>query len=137
VAGPAKDLTERVCADIRKGCHPHVAAQHHDIDHWDFYAWWKRGEREAQNRDQNSADPPSEYERFYHAVERAKADARIDAESRVLRTMPLAWLKLGYARADWREVNALSELEQRLAALEQQREDTANVSNRRDAYAAH
>lgn len=124
-------LMEQVCADIRQGCHPHVAARRHDINHWDFFVWNKRGEREAQNRE--PTEPPSKFEQFYHAVQHAQADARYTAESKVHKTAPLAWLKLGYARADWRESDALVRaVEDAIEAKFREREEAQAASGSRD-----
>ncbi len=47
------------------------------------------------------------YEQFHRALERAKAEARYSAETRVFDTMPFASLKSGYARNDWHQSNQL------------------------------
>jgi hypothetical protein len=107
--GPETSLTaeiiEAIGADIRAGAFDHVAARRAGYSRVTFFKWWKRGERESDERlvEHDYPAPPSLFEQFYHAVEEAKAEARHSAETRMFRSNPGWWLSHGYARADWRE----------------------------------
>jgi hypothetical protein len=122
-------MIESIAADIERGCYATVAAARAGIGHYTFYLWNKRGEHEAQEREQRDGGDgapldtsPSLYEQFYRRLEQAKATARYSAETRVFDTQPTYWLKNGYPRADWREADTYvrvveDAVAQRLAAL--------------------
>jgi hypothetical protein len=99
-------LIEQIANDIRQGCYIKVACRRAHIHHSTWYARYAKGEHEANTAP--PGDPPrplaqqSLYERFYAAMEEAKADAQYSAETRVFQTSPLYWLRYGYARDDWR-----------------------------------
>jgi transposase len=122
---------------IKEGCFASVSAQRAGISNHTYYMWVRRGQREAEERASEPARfagvPHTDYEQFFEAVEEAKAIARYGAETRIYRTQPLQWLRSGYARADWHEVDTTLELEQRVLALERlleaQREELARVHN--------
>jgi hypothetical protein len=103
------DVALKICAAITEGCYQTVAAARVGVIPYTVYLWNERGKREALGRAEAQAQgkpadgPMSCYEEFHLMLESAKASARYSAETRVFRTNPLAWLKSGYARRDWRE----------------------------------
>jgi hypothetical protein len=119
-------LIQTICDAIRAGCYTSVACQRAGISKYAFYAWIKRGQREQETRAAallrgEPAGPATVWEVFYEELEKAKAEARIGAETWVYANLPLHWLRYGYTRADWRESNrsvaeVVDELERRIAA---------------------
>jgi len=111
-AGAPPKLTSgvalQICAAIAQGCYLTVAAARVGVIPYTIYMWNQRGMREALGRAEAQAQgkpadgPMSRYEEFYLMLESAKADARYSAETRVFQANPLAWLRSGYARHDWR-----------------------------------
>ena len=92
MAGRKTKLTaavlDTVIAHIRAGAFGWVAAEAAGISERAFYYWISRGERGEQP-----------YARFEAEVRRPKAQARLDAELRVHRQAPLAWLRYGPGRS--------------------------------------
>ena len=119
------ELIEQICADVRAGAYVSVACLRAGVSRFTFYRWLNMGQADAAARAQAMAQgepvgPPTAYEQFYTAVETAKAEARYGAEVSVYQTMPLHWLKSGYARRDWHEYGTsaaeiVDELERRVA----------------------
>jgi hypothetical protein len=117
-----------ICEAISHGCYYTTAAQRVGISPFTLYVWRERGRREVEARDlrrihgEPGDEPMSRYEEFALMLASAQASARYSAETRVFQTMPLAWLKNGYARRDWRESGTVATVvesteEQRLAGL--------------------
>lgn len=113
-AGPGRPpgctpaVREAICAAIREGCYASVAAARVGIGRYTLLVWDQRGKRELEQREQEGrTDPLSLYALFHLELERAKAEARYSAETRVFTAMPLHWLKNGYPRGDWRESDTL------------------------------
>lgn len=82
-------LQETICAFVRSGGFPHVAAEAAGVPKDLFHAWHQRG-----------ANPKCRggYRTFYLAVEQAKAQARMAAEIKALQENPIAWLRFGPGR---------------------------------------
>lgn len=117
VGAPPKlthEVALKICAAITEGCYLTVAAARVGVIPYTVYLWNERGKREALGRAEAQAQgkpadgPMSCYEEFHLMLESAKASARYSAETRVFRANPLAWLKSGYARRDWRESDGLA-----------------------------
>jgi hypothetical protein len=83
---PTLALRNRICAFIRAGSFPHVAAQAEGITPEEFEDWLRRG------RQRRAA---GEYRQFAQAVDQAVAQARLRAETAVLADNPMNWLKHG------------------------------------------
>jgi hypothetical protein len=91
---PRHELTAEVqrliCAYIRSGGFPEVAAEARGIPRRVFRRWMRFG---AAQR------PVEKYRAFRQAVMEAEAEARLVAESDVRQRSPVAWLKFGPGRA--------------------------------------
>ena len=72
---------------LRRGAFDWVAAEAAGINRRSFYRWMKRAEEGEET-----------FQRFAEQVRRAKAEARLEAEARVLAADPLSWLRLGPGR---------------------------------------
>jgi hypothetical protein len=72
---------------LRRGAFDWVAAEAAGINRRSFYRWMKRAEAGEVV-----------YQRFADQVRRAKAEARLEAEARVLASDPLSWLRMGPGR---------------------------------------
>jgi hypothetical protein len=106
-------MIDAICASIRQGCYPTVAAGRVGVSQFGMYLWNQRGKREADARNERvlrgeaADEPASMHEQFHIALEAAKAEARYSAETRVFDAMPFHWLKNGYPRDDWHECGVL------------------------------
>jgi hypothetical protein len=81
-------LQRDICAYIRQGAFPEVAAEAAGLPRALFRTWLKRGEKGARKR----------YRAFAAAVRQAAAHARVLAEVETVKKQPLAWLKHGPGR---------------------------------------
>ena len=138
VGAPPKlnpEVAETICAAIAEGCYLTVAGARVGILPYTIYLWNERGKREMhkrqdkRNNGEAADEPMTRYEEFYLMLEGAKAEARFSAETRVFKTMPLMWLKNGYARNDWRGMDHEFDQEDTLAerirdAYQKQTEET-------------
>src|SRR5262249_8726448 len=75
-----------LCAFIRAGAYPHVAAEALGVPHGVFARWLRRG---------NARDGPQTLRDLADAVRRAAAEARVTAEHEVRKDDALDWLKFG------------------------------------------
>jgi hypothetical protein len=80
------EIQSTICAFIMAGGFPHVAAQAAGVPQEKFQEWWHKGSLPKAN---------ALFRHFYLAVEQAKAQARLNAEMKVMEGNPLAWLKSG------------------------------------------
>jgi hypothetical protein len=100
------ELIETICAALRQGCHVKTACARAGVATSLMNEWLRRGRAEAEDRSNGETGIcESVFEQFFHAVEQAKGEAVFSAETRVYDTNPLAWLRLGYPRNDWRLSN--------------------------------
>ena len=83
------EVQEQICAFIRAGSFPQVAAQAVGIPVKVFESWMRYG---------NALRPLPIYRDFREAVLQAQAIARLAAESRALQRAPLSWLRFGPGR---------------------------------------
>lgn len=81
------EIQNTIVAFIRAGAFAEVAAQAGGISPRTFHDWMARGQERHPTR-----VPTKKLRAFAHAVNVAKAEARLDAEVRVFRERPLAWL---------------------------------------------
>jgi hypothetical protein len=72
---------------LRRGAFDWVAAEAAGIHRRTFYRWLERGE---------AGEEP--YAQFAREVQRARAQARVEAEAKVRELNPLAWLRQGPGR---------------------------------------
>lgn len=79
-------IQEQICAFIRAGGYPHVAAEAAGIPPEVFDTWYQRG---------NQKHPPKQYQLFAQAIRQARAQARLTAEVATFQDNPLSWLKSG------------------------------------------
>jgi hypothetical protein len=107
VARLTPELIETIAADVRRGVFPKVAAAKQHVNQFTMYQWEHRGEREAQEHADDPQHEPSVYEVFYLAVDQAKGEASVSAESRVFEADPKFWLTHGYRWEEWRQSNQL------------------------------
>jgi transposase-like protein len=93
MAGRSKKLTAEliteICDYIRQGSYDYVACERVGISQSTFYLWLQQAEAE-------DADPP--LLEFSESVEQARAEARTNAEMRVLQEQPATWLLKGPGR---------------------------------------
>jgi hypothetical protein len=75
-----------ICAYIRAGGFPHVAAEAAGVPRQVFERWLRQG--------QEGRGGPK-YRHFYEAVQQAQAQARLGAEVAALNDKPMDWLKSG------------------------------------------
>ncbi|MFN4259765.1 MAG: hypothetical protein ACK4RK_10740 [Gemmataceae bacterium] len=80
------DVQHAICAYIRAGAYPHVAAEAVGIDADLFARWLRLG---------LNPSAPRKYRLFRQAVRQAQAQARLKAENDVFSASPLHWLKSG------------------------------------------
>ena len=83
---PTPAVQNRICAFIRAGGYPQVAAQAEGIARELFDDWLRRGQCRRS---------APEYRDFVQAVFQATAQARLKAETAVFADAPLNWLKFG------------------------------------------
>ena len=86
---PTPELQQRICAFIRAGGFPRVAAEAAGVPAGVFERWLRRGKRRRA---------PECYRAFAAAVAEARAQARLAAELQVFDKRPLDWLKCGPGR---------------------------------------
>ena len=91
------ELIDAIVERIGNGSFPYVAAQSVGIPKSTFYAWMQKGESGR-----------GVYRELWDKVRTATADARTDAEARVLQDTPFQWLRYGPGRErpdepDWTE----------------------------------
>jgi hypothetical protein len=86
---PTPELQQRICAFIRAGGFPRVAAEAAGVPADLFERWLRRGQRRRA---------PDCYREFAAAVAQARAQARLAAELQVFEKRPLDWLKCGPGR---------------------------------------
>jgi hypothetical protein len=86
---PTPELQQRICAFIRAGGFPRVAAEAAGVPAGLFERWLRRGKRRRA---------PECYRAFAAAVAEARAQARLAAELQVFDKRPLDWLKCGPGR---------------------------------------
>jgi hypothetical protein len=86
---PTPELQQRICAFIRAGGFPRVAAEAAGVPAGVFERWLRRGKRRRA---------PYCYRAFAEAVAQARAQARLAAELQVFDKRPLDWLKCGPGR---------------------------------------
>ena len=79
-------LQQQICAFIRAGGYPHVAAGAAGVPEAVFAEWLRRGRSERAAR---------RYRDFSLAIEQAIAQARLAAETSLFRDSPGNWLKYG------------------------------------------
>src|SRR5262245_22073816 len=87
------EVQERICALVRAGGFPHVAAVAAGIPVKTFNSWMRWG---------GAKRPVPRYRDFREAVEQAHAMARLVAEGEALRRAPLSWLRFGPGRESGR-----------------------------------
>lgn len=83
------EIHKRICALIRQGAYPHVAAETCFIPRDVFEKWMDVGCPVGKTRKKNG------YTQFWLDVTQAAAHARYLAEAAALKDDPLAWLKHG------------------------------------------
>ncbi len=81
------EIQQKICASIRAGGFPHVAAMAWGVPEHTFEAWMKQGCKTTKAK--------ALYRDFYLAVEQAKAQARLKAEMKAMEEDPKFWLKNG------------------------------------------
>src|SRR5271170_2125832 len=79
-------LQEEICAFIRAGGFPHVAAEAAGVSREIFEDWLRRG---------HVKQPKPYYKAFLTAINQAKAHARLQAEIAAKNENPIAWLRSG------------------------------------------
>src|SRR5262245_35499216 len=79
--------TQEICAFIRAGAYPHVAAEAAGVPKEEFDLWMHKGTTQKRGR--------SDFRAFAEQVRKAMAQARLRAEMKVLEEDPLAWLRSG------------------------------------------
>jgi hypothetical protein len=82
-------VQNEMCAFIRQGSFPEIAAEAAGVPRAVFRAWLARGE---------SPRAPAKWRAFAVEVRKATAQARILAEMEAVKKNPLAWLKHGPGR---------------------------------------
>src|SRR5436190_21153415 len=80
------ETQREICAFIRSGSFPHVAAEAAGVPHKVLERWMKWGK---------AARPAPLYRDFYEAVCQAQAHARVVAENRAFEHATITWLKSG------------------------------------------
>src|SRR5262245_7007642 len=85
---PALTIRGCICAYIRTGAFPHVAAEAAGLHADTFENWMEQGR----------ADPDGSFGSFYTAVSAANAHARLRAEQAVFKDKPELWLRTGPGR---------------------------------------
>ncbi len=83
---PTPALQEQICAFIRAGGFPRVAAEAAGVPARTFARWLRRGRQRRA---------PAAYRTFADAIAQATAHARLKAELEVRENRPLDWLKSG------------------------------------------
>lgn len=83
------ELIKQVCASIRSGAYDYIACERVGISQSTFYEW-------LQDAEKPDADPLKV--EFSESVEQARAEARAQAEERVLAEQPATWLLKGPGR---------------------------------------
>ena len=86
---PTPEQQQRICAFIRAGGFPRVAAEAAGVPAVVFERWLRRGRRRRA---------PDCYRQFAEAVAQARAQARLAADLQVFEKRPLDWLKCGPGR---------------------------------------
>jgi hypothetical protein len=86
---PTPELQQSICAFIRAGGFPRVAAEAAGVPAAVFERWLRRGKRRRA---------PDCYRAFAEAVAQARAQARLAAELQAFEKRPLDWLKCGPGR---------------------------------------
>ena len=86
---PTPEQQQRICAFIRAGGFPRVAAEAAGVPADLFERWLRRGKRRGA---------PDCYRALAEAVAQARAQARLAAELQVFDKRPLDWLKCGPGR---------------------------------------
>jgi hypothetical protein len=82
-------VEEKILAFIRAGGYPHVAAEAAGVPRAVFEGWLGQG---------RSTGRPTKYRAFFEAVQQARAQARLKAETTAFKDKPLDWLKSGPGR---------------------------------------
>src|SRR5215470_8351145 len=82
-------VEEKILAFIRAGGYPHVAAEAAGVPRAVFEGWLGQGRRTGR---------PTKYRTFPEAVQQARAQARLKAETTAFKDKPLDWLKSGPGR---------------------------------------
>jgi hypothetical protein len=83
-------LQASICAYIRAGGFPHVAAEAAGLPREVFERWLRKGQ-------EGKGGP--KYRHFFEAVQQAQAQARLGAEVAALNDKPMDWLKSGPGKA--------------------------------------
>jgi hypothetical protein len=86
-------VQEQICAYIRAGGFAHVAAEAAGVAREDFEEWLRLGQPDSERRRSSRV-----YREFFQAVRKARAEARLAAELKILEKNPLQWLKCGPGR---------------------------------------
>jgi hypothetical protein len=81
------DIQSSICAYIRSGAFPHIAAEAAGVPQEVFDDWLKLGSAAKKST--------GKYRRFADAVRAANAQVRLRAESELLDTDPKSWLTQG------------------------------------------
>jgi hypothetical protein len=84
-----REKKAEICAFIRAGGFPHVAAEAAGVPSELFHQWFAQGARARAHRD---------YRDFRRDVLQARAQARLNAEIKALQEKPMDWLKFGPGR---------------------------------------
>jgi len=77
---------------ISRGAYDWVAAEAAGITRVTFWNWMKLGEKSREG------DRFAAHRRFFNEVSKAKAEARLKAESAVFENAPFNWLRVGPGR---------------------------------------
>src|SRR5438132_13940624 len=80
------ELQATICAYVRSGAFPQIAAEAAGIPQKVFERWMRYGQAKR---------PLALYRDFAKAVRQAQAQARLLAENHALKLAPLTWLKSG------------------------------------------
>lgn len=80
------ELQQQICAFLRAGAFPHIAAEAAGVPRRVLARWLRWGKQQR---------PKLRYRRFREAVQAALAQARLKAEIETLERKPLDWLKAG------------------------------------------
>jgi hypothetical protein len=83
---PTPELQQQICAFIRAGGYPRVAAEAAGVPARVFARWLRRGRGKRA---------PAVYRAFADAVAQATAQGRLAAELQVFEKRPLDWLQCG------------------------------------------
>jgi len=86
-------LRNTIVTYIKGGCFIHDAARACGVGPRTLFRWLEAGRRKKSK----------EFWQFWLEVQNAQALAKVVASNRVFKENPLAWLKVGPGRADWKE----------------------------------